>query len=401
MRSERLPEASTEIAGIAAACGVRLRVDAAGRHLGFATDGERIAAWPLRYLAPVCSFAPADAELEPSVTVVADDARHAAVRAAAQAAGEARATVTYEDEPVDRHRMADGVVALVYRERPGVTLVDRALGVLAFVTTAEDPQAPFEAARLIREVLRRRLEHEGWAVLHAGAVSFGGSIWIVCGPKFAGKTTLVCALIEHLGADFVSNDRVFLGAGAGWAEVVSWPMSVRIGLGTCLASPPLRGWLRPGRSPEYPQFGWDQGEGLDEEEARRLAARPGAPKLELVPAELVASLGGRVAAGGHLGGILLPARDPSLAATAGRAQEVGPETARKRLLAELLTPDDDDYPDWLGLRHPEEAAEQRHGARGLVDLAVDTCPVVKVEFSTGEGAVRGVREANLALGPRG
>ncbi len=395
MRGEHSPEAPRALAEIAAACPVRLRVDADNQHLGFAAGDDRIAAWPRRYLAPVCSFGSVDAGLAPAVAVVADDARHAELRAAAQAAGAPTEAATYEDESVDRHEMPGGVVALVYRERPGVTLIDNARGAVAFVTTAEDPQAPFEAARLIREVLRRRCEHEGRVVLHAGAVSFGGSVWLVCGPKFAGKTTLVCALIEHLGADFVSNDRVFLGGGEQGLEVISWPMSVRIGLGTTLGSAPLREWLRPGRSPVYPQSGWDPEEGLDEVTARSLAARPGAPKLELVPDELVASLGGRALAGGPCGGVFLPARDATPGAGPARVHPVEPAAAKERLIGELLTPDDDDYPDWLGLRR-EEAAEQRAAARALIDLLVDTSPVVEVSFATGEGAARAVGEADLS-----
>jgi len=396
MRDERSPGAPTAVAEIAAACRFALRVDAGGGRIGFATNEERIAAWPRSYLAPVCSFAPADPDLQPSVVVVADDARHAALRAAAREAGGAVDAMTYEEESVDRHTMPGGAVALVYRERPGVTLIDHARGVVTFVTAAADPQGPFEAARLIREVLRRRFEQEGRAVLHAGAVSFGGSVWLVCGPKFAGKTTLVCALIEHLGADFVSNDRVFLGGPGGRPEVISWPMSVRIGLGTCLASAPLRDWLRAGRSPAYPRSGWDTERGLDEAAARRLAARADAPKLELVPAELVASLGGRALAGGPVGGVFLPARDASLAPGVGRAQPVGPTPAKQRLLAELLTPDDDDYPDWLGLRCTE-ATDLRDRARALIDLLVDTRPVVEVSFAGGDAAARAVREADLSL----
>jgi hypothetical protein len=381
------PDGAASIAGV---CPIALAVGAAGQRIGFATNREDIAAWPLRYLAPLCSFGAADESLRPSVAVVADDALHGELRAALEQAPRGAASSTYEGQPVDRHRLPGGTVALLYRDRPGITLIDDDAEAVAFVTAGADPQAPFEAARMIREVLRRRLEGTGRVVIHAGAVAVGGSVWLVCGPKFSGKTTLVCALIEHLAADFVANDRVFLGSGEAGLEVLSWPMSIRIGIGTCLASPPLRRWLRPGTSPEYPQSGWDPRRGLDRCTAHRLAARRDSPKLELTAAELVASLGGRAVSGGRLAGVLLPVRDPDMSSAAGATSPVAAVDATQRLRRELLTPDDGDYPDWLELRRAQPPS-LRAGALDLLRRVVSSYPVLEIRFATGQGAARAVR----------
>jgi hypothetical protein len=374
-------------------CRLGFEVKAAGRRACFSVNAGRFADWPRRYLAPAFSFAPAAVVSPPAIAVVEDDRLHRELRAFAAATSPPISSATYEDEPADRYVLPDGIVALLYRDRPGVTLIQREAGAVGFVTTVGDAQAPFEAARLLREVLRRRLEADGHVVLHAGAVALDGGVWIVSGPKYAGKTTLVCALTEFAGADFIANDRVFLLAGTDGLEVLAWPMSVRIAPGTYLGSPGLRRWLRPGRQLEYPEPGWDPVRGIDEKEARRFAASGGGPKVDLVPSELVAALGGRVLPGGRLAGVLLPARDAALASEEGWVAPASPEPVAERLGGELLTPDDDDYPDWLGLG--AEASALESGAHDLVEDLVRLHPLREVCFSTGRGAARAVEESGL------
>jgi hypothetical protein len=372
-----MPEtALTRLVPALGRAGVRYRVTRGQDELTFGTDDPAIAAWPVDYLAPGCRFEPLPAGAGPATVTCAVDPGAVETLRRLLAGRTATAATTYEDRPVRRVEL-DGAVALAYTDRPGVTVVaagGRQVGYLA----ADVADARFEAARLVREVLRRRGEDRGEVVVHAGAVLLGGAAWIVCGPKGAGKTTTVCALLEHLGADFVANDRVHLDrSGAGFA-VTAWPMSTRIGLGTCLGSARLRPWLRPRRTPVYPQTGWDPAAGIAPAAARRLAAAADAPKIELVTSELVASMGAAAAAGGPLAGLLLPTRRPDLDRPQVRSGT--PDRAARLLLDQSFTPDDDAYPDWLGLRSRPAAELARDAHRLLADLS-RAVPVLDVAFA--------------------
>jgi hypothetical protein len=356
---------------------LQYEVERSGMRVGFATPDANIAAWPRAYLDPVCSFTPSVGLGHGGrIVCVADHALHQTLRGLL-ADRPAAATATYEAIPAASIRLAGGLVALAYTERAGVTVVDAAHERVHYLTDSV-PDARFESARLIRELLRRRGEDRDEVTIHAGAVLVAGGAWVVPGPKGAGKTTAVCALLEHLGADFVANDRVHLSRVGGEFGVRAWPMTTRIGIGTCLASDRLRGWLRPAVPPAYPQTGWDPAVGLSRTEAALLAGSPAGPKIELVTAELVATLRCRAAAGGPIAGVLVPRRDPK-----ARDATVTPsnrDRTLRLLLEQSFTPDDTAYPDWLGLRR-RSRSELAQTSAALLRRLVSTVPVVDVVFA--------------------
>lgn len=186
------------------------------------------------------------------------------------------------------HRLPGGLLVHRYEAGDGITISDRAAGCCAFVAPGPSPDAEYEPARLVRELLIADLERRTAVPLHAGAVSLGGRGVLICGPRGAGKTTLICHLLEHAGADFVANDRLFAVAGRR-PRAVSWPWGIRIGLDTCAASPALSRWLAGRRRLAYPQPGWDL-----EDPGRQPAGGGEAAKLELTAAELAAAMGARV-----------------------------------------------------------------------------------------------------------
>jgi hypothetical protein len=386
----RALEAVTEEA--AARASVRTLVAAAEHRLVLATSGEQVMAWPRAYLDPACRFSPAPPDIAPRVAVVVAGDLHAEARAALAATGEGVPASTYEDKPARRHDLGRAGFALAYEEEAGITFVDPRARVLFL--TSDPGQAPFEAARLIREVLRRDAEAAGDVVVHAGGVVLGGGAWVIPGPKEAGKTTLTCALVEYGGGEFVANDRVLVGTREGAFDVRAWPMSTRIGVGTCLASPGLRRWLRPVRAPAYPQTGWDPARGISDAEARTLAEAGAGPKIELVTAELVDALGARASAGAPLAGVLLPARRPG--AVRATVTPVDPNAAALRIGAELLTPDDEAYPDWLELRR-SSVDEMREHAAGIVRRIAAEVPVCEVVFEAGADAAAAVATAKRTV----
>jgi hypothetical protein len=357
---------------------LRSMVQAAGGRILFGASSPATVDWPRRYLAPTYKFGVPSAFQCPAVDVVSCSQLHQRARGLLERLGRSRPAETYEGNPARRYALGPDRLALAYSRRAGVTFVDRTSRTVAFITTAQDERARFEAARLIREVLTKQLEERGLFVLHAGAVRVGGRGVAICGPKHAGKTTLVCAMSEHAGADFIANDRIYVGMERRGLRIHGWPMSVRIGVGTCLASPRLRRWMRPGQAFAYPQAGWDPASGISDEAARRLARGPQGPKLELIPSELSGALDTTVVDAADLCCVVLPRFDA--AAPPVELVLVPDGDAAARVSAQLLTPADDSYPDWLELRrcgHEELAAR---GSR-LAGRMAREARVVEARFS--------------------
>lgn len=94
------------------------------------------------------------------------------------------------------------------------------------VLTANDNVMPrhLALARLVRNSLSAGLNASGAAYLHAGSVTIAGRGIVIFGDKFVGKTTQICELVAR-GAEFTSNDRVFLCPDG---QVVGLPVSVNI-----------------------------------------------------------------------------------------------------------------------------------------------------------------------------
>ena len=70
----------------------------------------------------------------------------------------------------------------------------------------------------------------GWTFVHAGAVAVAGQAIVLPGRSFAGKTTLVRALIEQ-GADYLSDEYAAFDA-EGLVHPYPKPLSIRPGDGT-------------------------------------------------------------------------------------------------------------------------------------------------------------------------
>jgi hypothetical protein len=345
--------------------------------VSFASNDDRIVEWPVSYLAPACSFTQRASHREAGgVVCVADGEFHARLREMLAGLRFSPAS-TYEGRPVLRTELGPEIVALAYVDGPGVTLVDVGRRCVRYVTAGVS-DARFEAARLVREVLRRQGEHRGEVTIHAGAVFLDGRVWVIPGAKGAGKTTTVCAMLEHVGADFVANDRVHLSATDGGHVAQAWPMTTRIGLGTCNESQQLKTWLQPTVQPAYPQTGWDPRTGLTESDVAELLAAADGPKVELTTTELIATMGCKAEAGGPVAGLLMPKRNPRAADVSVRTGEFGQTI--ELLLEQAFTPHDDAYPDWLGLRTRSVPELARAAADTLARLAADV-PLVEVEFA--------------------
>jgi hypothetical protein len=113
---------------------------------------------------------------------------------------------------------------IAYRSEPGAGSVE--------VTGCRAEDIAMAAARLAREMVRGLLLRDGWGVLHASAVVWGGRAVLTLGGKGAGKTTTALALASRYGVGLLANDRVFVRPNtSGGVDVLPWPSAAALGLG--------------------------------------------------------------------------------------------------------------------------------------------------------------------------
>lgn len=169
------------------------------------------------------------------------------------------AAVECEEAAYPRHRTryvrhADGTVIaaspddrIAYRYTP----VSRRMSIYGKNSLVE-PMAR-AAARIAREVIRAQLITDGWALLHASAVTWTDERAVLTlGNRGAGKSTVAFTLAAA-GAGLLANDRVFARpTAATGVELLPWPSGAAVGLGlmealgwTGIARARLVGGARP------------------------------------------------------------------------------------------------------------------------------------------------------------
>lgn len=296
-----------------------------------------------------------------------------------------------------RFRLTPELTVHVLAETSGLTISDRASGAYVFLSASPDDDSRFEPVRMVRELFTRELEREGYVGFHAGAVALeDGSGVVICGPRGAGKTTLICGLLEHQGARFVTNVRSYVRVDDGIVDVVAWPWSVRIGFGTCSASPALRHWLESERELAHPQKDWNVAGSVESAIALH-GGRPPAggvieTKVELTAAELAAAMGTQVDAGAPVVSLVFP----ELAAGTGstEVEDVSPGEAAERLKRQRAKIATDVHTDWLDLGLESRRVEVRSIDRRLDQLA-ESRPAVRLRVRDGREAAAAV--AGLAV----
>ncbi|GAA3742359.1 hypothetical protein GCM10022225_27440 [Plantactinospora mayteni] len=88
------------------------------------------------------------------------------------------------------------------------------------------------STRLTRQAMTAQLLRQGVVYAHAAAFIYRGQGIAVAGLKGAGKTTTLIAALRHLGADFVTNDRLLLHTDGKTLVGHAWPHRLHIGAGT-------------------------------------------------------------------------------------------------------------------------------------------------------------------------
>jgi hypothetical protein len=78
------------------------------------------------------------------------------------------------------------------------------------LTSAEPLRCRMPLMRVLREFTMNHYMQKGGVFLHASAVSSGDDGLLIVGSKNAGKTSMLTHFLRNAGADYVSNDRVYI-----------------------------------------------------------------------------------------------------------------------------------------------------------------------------------------------
>lgn len=114
-------------------------------------------------------------------------------------------------------------------------------GRIISVRCASHDAARHWAPRLARQAMTAQLLAAGMIYAHTAAFVSRGHGVLVAGPRGRGKTTTLLASLHRLGGDYVTNDRLLLGATGHQPCGYPWPMPLRAGIGTLGALPHLAG----------------------------------------------------------------------------------------------------------------------------------------------------------------
>ncbi len=130
-------------------------------------------------------------------------------------------------------------------------VTDRSNNSITLVLSIKVRWPLLEISRVVRDLITRFLEDQGWVIFHAGAVQINQKNYMVVGDASAGKTSFIIALLSS-GAAFISNERVFVKIENGKARIMSFPMPIAVGLGTMAQYPELINYVREPQFCLYP-----------------------------------------------------------------------------------------------------------------------------------------------------
>lgn len=216
--------------------------------------------------------------------------------------------------------------------------------------------------RLMREAMLRTYENRGGNVFHAAGADLGGHGVLICGPRSAGKTTLLTHLLRSARGSLLSNDRLILQP---HGRLIAVPLPVPVARGTLESVPELAQALLTSSRPQpaVTELPWTFGS---------------AQKAEFSAREYAAALHTSITAGSWLKTILLPRLTDT--AEPLRIRTLAAAESEHTLKASSFTPHDEFWQHpWLIPRTLPDADLQNRSSQLIRNIA-DRIPCLEVRF---------------------
>lgn len=208
-----------------------------GLNIGVDTEQDDDTAWLEEMLLPW--FTPTGGTPDVSVSLKCDGARFRRLQAAGSPGGQRRLfmldtrTLDLPCWSVPGHDIAlyDAGQQLFYLVRGQH---------IELVAAREHTDYRISLMRVVRELAMGVAQLAGHRFLHASAFSLDGRAAVISGPREAGKTSLMTYTLNHLPADFLTNDRLLVKTSGAITIAGGMPTIVSIRDGTMKLFPGMR-----------------------------------------------------------------------------------------------------------------------------------------------------------------
>lgn len=128
---------------------------------------------------------------------------------------------------------------VIYLLNTGTIFLINRIKRVAIILGSMDSFLKEDVFHLIRSVMCRSAEVQGYSIYHAAGVVLNGKGILIVGESGRGKTTTFLELIQA-GSKPVSNDRVFIKDKDGPLQMHEWPSFVNTSVGTIQKMPQMR-----------------------------------------------------------------------------------------------------------------------------------------------------------------
>ncbi|MEE9337770.1 MAG: hypothetical protein V3U87_06795 [Methylococcaceae bacterium] len=251
-------------------------------------------------------------------------------------------------------------------------VTDRTNNSITLVLSVKVRWPLLEISRVVRDLITRFLEDQGWVIFHAGAVQINKKNYMVVGDASAGKTSFIIALLSS-GASFISNERVFVKVENGKNRIISFPMPIAVGLGTMAQYPELIKYVREPQLCLYPprRINFSRVHNTPERMWPKLE-----DKVQFLPQEITEKFSDSAGvAEGEIEGVIVPNFQKSWPL---KVDPLNKEAIQKVVKNNHINRDFDEiYPPWMPLPFKQPSIDTiKNTISSLTEL-----PSIKVRFS--------------------
>ena len=251
-------------------------------------------------------------------------------------------------------------------------VTDRSTQSITLVLSAKVRWPLLEISRVVRDLITRFLEDQGWVLFHAGAIHADNKNYMIIGDASAGKTSLIIAMLAS-GAAFISNERVFVKIEDGEPRLLSFPMPIAVGLGTMMQYPELIKFIRQPQLCQYPprRINISKVHNTPERKWFRLE-----DKIQFLPQEIMQQFSDIPGvSGGKVDGLIVPSFRKNQSAKLERLNE---DRIKKVIKNNCINRSHDDiYPPWMPLSFKQPSDDL---VQSTISYLIDL-PSLKFRFS--------------------